>query len=192
MQRITRYRIIGWCIAVFACCIFRRALSQAVPTVSNDISAHGPALGGLRLTAVMEKHAMKLGEPLDLDVIVENLSQNERGMEILDPEHAFLLTIGDSKGEAVQWTKRGKAKQVNYVNRTSFVNDVSLGTPAKTAFRYRLRLDELADLTEPGEYTVSVSIKVVGPVGINPPELEGQTLKSNEVSFVITEPDPIN
>jgi hypothetical protein len=67
-----------------------------------------------------------------------------------------------------------------------------MGIRPKTAFQYRLRLDELADLTEAGSYTVSVSITLLDPFKLNPPDLAGKTLGSNKASFEMTEPDPIN
>jgi len=95
------------------------------------------------------------------------------------------IAIRDSKGNAVPWTRLGAADQVLFQGGGG---SGDFTVHPMTSSCYRLRLDELADLTQEGSYTASVSIQIPYKMPDDPPEMWNKTLQSNQATFVMTGP----
>jgi len=144
------------------------ARGQELPAATQPTSDHGTAIGDVRLTVAMENKQVKVGEPVFLDVFVDNFSNQFRMVIYGEPEQELAIVIRDSNGKAVPWTRLGTYDQVTY--RGGAVSGDYTVHPM-TGSCYRLRLDELADLTKSDTYTASVSIKILRGQPFTPPEM---------------------
>jgi hypothetical protein len=131
----------------------------------------------------MESKEINIGDPVYLDVFVDNLSGSKRLVIDGEAEQQLAIAIRDSKERAVPWTRLGAADQDP--NKSRYVSGDFIIPPMKT-WCYRLRLDELADLTKDDTYIAAVSIKIRQRQPLTPPEMWEKTLESNQAMFVIT------
>ncbi|MGA2232294.1 MAG: hypothetical protein ABSH22_15460 [Tepidisphaeraceae bacterium] len=152
-----------------------------LPSTQPD-SPGGATVANLRLTAAMEEKVTQVGDPVILDLTLANLTDQTRRVMPLHVEHEFVIAIRDSDGRTVPWTRLGRELQEGNPGDTG----TSMGPlPPASAWRYRLRLDDLADLSEEDGYTVSVSIKLSKLLQSVPKELHDKTLESNQVDFIV-------
>ncbi|MGA2232295.1 MAG: hypothetical protein ABSH22_15465 [Tepidisphaeraceae bacterium] len=182
---LPKRRLVLFALIALASAIGKSASAAAPATLpdTQPTADHGGTIGGVRITVAMENKEIKIGEPVVLDVFVDNFSSSRRLVIDGEAEQQLAIAIRDSKERAVPWTRLGAADQDP--NKSRYVSGDFIIPPMKT-WCYRLRLDELADLTKDDTYTAAVSIKIRQRQPLTPPEMWEKTLESNQATFVIT------
>jgi hypothetical protein len=188
---------IQWCVVALSGIVLIPmpifAAAQTVVPATQPAQQHGLRSQDVRLTAIMPSTEIPAGNPVLLDVLIENFGDEARVPLITVPANDFRIALHDSNGQAVAWSRAGTELQVK--NAPGQYGGSSGPIPAKAISRYRLQLDLLADLTIPGAYSVSVSLDVgsgINPMNPNTPytkpdaEYPDHTqLESNRVQFMI-------
>jgi hypothetical protein len=142
----------------------------------------------------MEDAVVHVGDPVSVDVVVENYGDEARAPFISVPANDFRITLRDSNGDPVPWSKFGQELQGN---EPGHYGGSSGPVPARAIWRFRFRLEILADLTKAGDYTTSVGLDVGGAIGSirpNSPSTKPSRqypdhtrVESNQVRFTIIE-----
>jgi hypothetical protein len=134
----------------------------------------------------MDRAQIKVGDPVVLNVVFENLTKQEWGELI--PEVNFTFHIVGAVTRDVPMTRLEKSfKEPPFPYGGINVEPGYLIQP-NSAVLYPVRLDELFDLTVPDLYTVSVSFDA--PIG----DKDGHTgnsmipVESNELHFLMIGP----
>lgn len=116
----------------------------------------GAAVGGWRLSGSLDKAEFKVGEPVPLNLVLENSSDTPLTFGAQNPDFDYFLKCNNERGEDVPLTLYGQRMKANRGLGKYIVAE--LGPKEQRA--QELSLTRHLDLTLPGSYTVTVTREV--------------------------------
>lgn len=129
---------------------------QGIQTTKPNPEMKQTDVDGFRLTIQLEKPAVRVGEPVTLNVSVTNLSESALYWPENDPQRDFEILLRDGRGLPAPLTDYGN----RLLNSSQEFRRTMVKLDAKQEKRYFLNVSRLYNLKAAGVYTLTVKLRV--------------------------------
>jgi hypothetical protein len=183
-RNVSYRRMFGRAAAVCLLVCFttcRAQVNEGIPSTRPDSSMRE----GFTIVAKMVQDKYILGEPVVLDVFVENMTDGDLDFPLDDSERNFVFAASNSNGKTVPFTTHGTIEQKGLIDRISRRYLVNLQRGQMAHFRFPL--ETIFDLTAVDTYSIHVTFRVPDTKKVGVQRFVADTvLESNDVTFQIS------
>lgn len=153
---------IGACVAVLiAVGGLALALSSRSenPTVEPPLREWGQVSGGFQLSAKLERECVGYCQPVTLNLIIRNVSEEALSLFERSPDRDFVLEVTDDLGKSAPLTRYGEIVRGATTSRMNIRR-----VDPKEECSYNILVNRVHDMTLPGIYSITAKyVKEMGP-----------------------------